>query len=164
VALVIEDGTGVANANSYATLEQLRAYATARGVTLSAVDATLEPLAIKSIDYLESVRDKFKGDKLTRAQALQWPRANVEIDGFEVAENEIPIELLNAQCACVMELHAGKDLLPTSDGRILIRDKTGPLEQEWQSGTGSTSDSFPKVDALLQPLFKNMAGFFTYRA
>ena len=50
MALVIEDGSRVAGANSYVTLAEARAFASARGVTLSAVDATLEPFVIKAFD------------------------------------------------------------------------------------------------------------------
>ena len=46
MALIIENGTNVAGANSYATLTEILAFAALRGVTLSAVDATLEILAI----------------------------------------------------------------------------------------------------------------------
>lgn len=163
MALVVEDGTAKADANSFASLEVIRAYALLRGVTLSATDSVVESQAIKAKDYLEAQRDKFQGGKLTAAQALQWPRTGVVVDGFDVAEDEIPRELVAAQCAAVMELADGTDLMPTNDGRVIIRDKTGPLETEWAPG-GSNLPAMPKVDALLKPLFKNSPGFFTYRA
>lgn len=164
MTLTVEDGTQVADANSYADLEKIRDYASARGVTLSADDAVVEAFAIIAVDYLEACRANYQGNKVASTQSLQWPRTGVVVDGFDVAETEIPRDLVSAECACVIELAAGFDLMPTSDGRLLIRDKTGSLEQEWAPYIGSSSERFPKVDALLEPLFKPSTGFMTYRA
>lgn len=165
MSLTIEDGTGVAGANSYASLVNLRAYATARGIALSATDSELEIHAIKAMDYIESFRTKFQGSKTDSAQSLQWPRSDVYIDGYEFESNLIPADLVNAQCACVIELHNGVDLMPTrKDTREVIRDKTGPMETEWAPGSGSAMPALPKVDALLQPLLKRVSFFSTFRA
>jgi len=74
MALIIEDGTIVAGADSYATLAVLRAYALKRGVTLSAVDADLEVLAIKAMDYIGSFEDKFQSARTDPVnQLLSFP-------------------------------------------------------------------------------------------
>jgi hypothetical protein len=166
MTLVVEDGTGSNPlANSFISLTDARAYATARGVTLPAVDADCEILAVKAMDYIEGQRDNFKGNRVASTQPLQWPRTGVVIDGFDIAETAIPLELPKAQAQCMCELQAGLELLPTqSDSRVLIRDKVGPLEQEW-SDYGGNIPSFPKVDMLMRPLMRNSGfGLTTFRA
>src|SRR3990172_1903603 len=97
MALIIETGAGIANADSYVSLSEFRAFATARGYTVPVADGGCESLLRKSIDYIESLRDNFKGSKLYGEGYLQWPRTDVEIDGFIVLETEIPSTLKNAQ-------------------------------------------------------------------
>lgn len=81
MTLIVEDGSNVANANSYLSLTDIRAYATSRGITLP-VDALLEPMVFKSMDYIESVGSNFQGTPRYTApdytaQSLQWPRAAI---------------------------------------------------------------------------------------
>lgn len=82
MTIIVENGTNVANANSYLSLADIRAYALNRGVTLSPVDATLEPMVFKSMDYIESVGANYQGTPTYTApdytpQALQWPRSAI---------------------------------------------------------------------------------------
>jgi len=53
MALIIEDGTLVANADSYVTLAVARAFAEKRGLVPVATDA-LEADLIKAMDFIES--------------------------------------------------------------------------------------------------------------
>jgi hypothetical protein len=159
MALIIEDGNIVSNANSYVTLAEARAFALARGVTLSAVDATLEPFVIKAMDFLESLRSEYQGTKISKDQRLQWPRTGVVCDGFDIADDEIPTVLKDAQCQLIVDGSSGSDLLPNSDGREVIREKIDVLETEYapSSSGGTPSPTFTKALALLQPLFEASA-------
>lgn len=155
MALVIEDGTLVASANSYVTVAQARAYASARGVTLSTIDATVEQNLIAAMDYLEAQRAKFQGSKVSATQSLQWPRNDVLIDCNEVASTVIPNELKNVQIQLAIEVSKGVDLMPTRQGAFVKLEKVGPIETQYSEriGTGLTPD-MTAVDALLAPLFK----------
>jgi hypothetical protein len=158
MALIIEDGSLVANANSYVTVEEARTYAAARGVTLSAVDAEVEQLLIPAMDYLEAQRDRYQGTKVSATQSLQWPRYPVYIDGFLFASDEIPNDLKNAECQLAIEKQNGVDLLPTSEGRAIIKEVVGPLETEYSESVGSDSPTMRAVDNLLQPLYNSGGG------
>lgn len=155
MALTVEDGTGVAGANSYASLATLRAYASARGVTLPADDAALEAFALLGMDYLEGLRGRYQGAKTDPTQPLQWPRYPVVIDGADFPSDAIPVELVNALCRLCIEQHAGVDLSPTRTGAFIIEDTTGPITTKYSEklggGAGSPPD-MPAVDALLSPL------------
>lgn len=154
MALIVEDGTIVANANSYVSLADARAFAVARGVTLPTDDAATEILAIKAVDFLEAQRNYYDGVKMDREQKLQWPRSGAYLDGFEIFEDEIPDVLKNAQCQLMMEVFAGLDLQPNGTGREVVREKVDVLETEYaQTGSGVLQPIFAKAMAYLEPLF-----------
>lgn len=192
MALTKEDGTGVQNATTYSLAAEARAYAQARGATLPADDTSVESLIIKAMDYLEGFRSRYQASKTYTgvagfhacdnfqlpppadvdthpAQALQWPRYGVTIDNVPISGNAIPVELTSALCQCVVELSAGNDLNPTTSGQVVKREKVDVLETEYMTAQdmGFAADftpSFPKVDALLAPLFYANGSLKTVRA
>jgi hypothetical protein len=146
MALTKEDGTIVAGANTFCTLAEIRSFATARGVTLSAVDATLEALAIRAMDYMVSKESRFQGSRYSADQELPFPREGVVIYGQTIAVDAVPKAARDAQCALCMAF-ATLDLMPVKTGvGQVIRKKVGELETEWaKSGSGPSStlaDSF----------------------
>lgn len=161
MALIIEDGSIVADANSYQSVDDLRLHASLRGVSFgSATDATLETHLIKAIDYLEAQRNRYQGVKVSSAQSLQFPRSGVVVDGLTVGTTEIPRELKKAQMQLAIESFLGNDLQPTR-----LANATGSVLSEKIDGVGEVvySDSargrlsvpaFAKANALLAVLFK----------
>lgn len=158
MALVVEDGSIVANANSYNSVAEIRDYATARGSSLPALDADIEKLAIQATDYLESLYKNYQGYRTSPAtQTLQWPRTGVVLyDDLEIGANEIPILLKRAHAQATIEAYS-QDLLPNNTQGVK-KEKVDVLEVEYQDGS-SDSVGLPKVDALLGPLFTPSAGF-----
>ena len=77
--------------------DELTDYADERGVSISAAES--EDLLIKAMDYSESLN--FKGVK---NQELQWPLADVEIDGYYVNDDTIPIELKEAEVQIALSI------------------------------------------------------------
>ncbi len=174
--LVVEDGSNVAGANSYIDLVFLNAYATARGYELPTDDADKEQLVILATDYLEHFRDKYQGTKANTDQVLQWPRKDVTVDGLEVEEDAIPIELQNAQAQLVIEQNLGIKLYPvpasssstttTPTGEI-TQQTIGPITVKYSSGSTSSSTStrssgstvtpviIASVQSFLKPLLKS---------
>lgn len=159
MALVIEDGSEVSTANSYVTVAEIRTYATTRGVTtIPAVDAEVEVLAIKSMDYLESLRSQYVGSKAGEDQPLSWPREDVYIDGYYFASDDIPQELKDAQCQLSIEA-VTEELQPNRGGRTIVKEKVDVIEVEY-AARGAVSDytQFAKVDSLLEPLLTFTGG------
>lgn len=158
MALVIEDGTVVAGANSYVSAAEIVAYASARGVTISASDAEMS--AVLAMDYLESFRSRYKGTKVSATQPLQWPRKDVVIDGADFPSNEIPKELKSAQCQSCIEIANGFELMPSTDNFAVSMEKVDVITVQYATGGSGQSPSatlpaapkFPAVDALLRPL------------
>ena len=157
MALVVEDGTIVAVANTYVTVAELDSFAALRGVTLPATEPEKEVLIIKAADYIESFRDRFQGSKVSQSQPMQWPRYDVTIDGFEIASDEIPQDLKTAQLQAAIEVNAGADLQEPT-GKAIKREKVDVIEVEYEAGGSTVAQSFPAVDASLDALLSNAGG------
>lgn len=101
---------GSASADSLVTLAEARAYALARGVTLSATDATLEADLHKAMDYLNGMESRLKGVRAFAGQALAFPRNGFWYAGEEWPGATIPTVAKYAQIALAMDLASGLDL------------------------------------------------------
>jgi hypothetical protein len=154
MTIIIEDGSIIEDANSYVTTSDVRAFASARGITFDNTDPEIEFLIVSATDYLESKRSNYQGSKVSIAQSLQFPREDVYIDGFPIDATAIPKLLKDAQCRLVIELASGVDLHAVSDR--IKRKKVGPMETEYFEP--SYGPSIPAVDSLLEPLFKTSGG------
>lgn len=157
VTIVVEDGTGVANANSYQTVAQARAYALQRGIALSADDDVVGAQLVNATDYLESLECQYQGKRTdcTTPQALAWPRKCVELCCVAFPKDQIPKNLIAAQATLVIAQHSGVNLFPNiGPSDYVIREKVGPLETEYADPTkAGITTRLTGVDALLAPLF-----------
>lgn len=151
--LIIEDGSQVANANSYATDAELKAYADLRGLSVPATQPEREALLVLAMDYIESFRDKFKGSKVAYDQALQWPRVGVLVDGYDVNSDTIPQELKNAQIEAAI-LGNTTTLLKSGITQNVVREKVDVLEVQYENGGSWETVRTDNVDVWLDPLIK----------
>ena len=164
MSLVIENGSLVAGANSFVSVAEARAYAEARASTFPANDtpgnAKVEAALIVATDYLETFGADYKGRKVSPGvQALQWPRIGAVVDGYEIPVDVIPQELKNAQCQLCVEIANGLDVMPTGNGREVIRKKVDVLETEYAPGAGGAPQPIlARVRALLSPLLSGGFG------
>ena len=144
MSVTVEDGSGVADANSYVDEEDAQDYATARGLTLPADADDVTPLLIRACDYLENL--EYTGIRVESTQALQWPRDYVYIDG-ELFTG-IPTKLISAQIELAIQLNAGVDLFPSVVTGIK-RETIGPITTEYFS---TSSTLLPSVAKLLKDI------------
>lgn len=170
MALIIEDGTGKPDAQSYVDATDARAYALARGIELppapgSGVPDPVETQLILAMDFIESMEYEAKGRRSTTTQAKSWPRTGVRLGcGCDLyPSDQIPPNLIAAQCQLVVYQVQGYDLQPVFDPskRLVKRKKVDVLETEYVSpaemGAGfsvTVGPTFPVVDALLKPLYR----------
>ena len=168
MAIVVEDGSVVTGANSYASIAEVRAYATERGVTLDADDAVVEVQMHKAMDWLEGYEDRFTGERYTADQELSWPRLYAEVHGFDVAYNAIPSQLIKAQAQLVVDVHNGVELQPTvTDTRVVTEEKVDVITVKYAEGT-ATAGATPgqpelvKAEMMLRPLLRSR-GLYTVR-
>lgn len=160
MALVIEDGSLVANAAAFVGVAEVRAFAALRASIVPATgspgDAEIECAIIKAGDFLEALRGQFRGFAVSASQSLCFPRSGIVLDGFELAQNVIPEALKKAQCQLAIEILSGVDLQPTGDGREIIREKLDVIETEYKPGAGGAAQPvLTKAMAFLAPLLSN---------
>lgn len=157
MSLIIEDGSIVSGANSYVSTTDLAAYAAARGITIS---GTQEQLLLQAMDYIESLN--FKGVKFTSDQALQWPRADVIIDGYLVSADSIPAELIKGQIETALAIDGGGgpliDLQPN-----VSHERVGEIEVSYARGTSSNVFN-RKIGAALRKLINGEGMLVVTRA
>lgn len=159
ITIVVEDGSGVTNANSYVSVADARIYASNRGVELPLDDDELAAMLIRSTDYLEAQACRFQGKPTSTTQALQWPRTGVFLNEDEVPSNVIPKSLIAAQVQLAMAINAGFDLQPNvSPQDYVTREKVGPIETEYADPLSvGIMPTFTAANALLAPLFGECA-------
>lgn len=98
--LVVEDGTGLAGANSYITAVEALAILDVKPTQLAAFSALApteqDNYLIWASDWLDDYMD-WKGTKSVDASGLRWPRCGVyDRDGLLLSETTIPEQLKQA--------------------------------------------------------------------
>lgn len=156
MSLVIEDGTGKANAESYASVAQLRAAALAIGATVPSKESDCEILLRKAMRLMLR-GDDYIGSRAYRVQALDWPRVGVVINRFGYAASELPPQLIDAQCIYAIESQS-TNLLPTiqanSQGSV-VEQTVGPITTRY--APGAMQNATPIVSAatrVMAPLLR----------
>lgn len=132
MALEVEDGTGLANAEAYISVSDADAYFTARGNTTWAALTTeaKEQALRKGADYLEGYR--WKGDRYSATQALAWPRSSVIVDGYTLDADTLPAALVRANAELALKASAGELLADV--GAQVKSETVGPISVTYADG------------------------------
>jgi hypothetical protein len=169
--IVVEDGTGLATAESYLSVAGADTHHAGRSTAAewAALTTGQKEAALRgATDWLVMVyRMAWKGTRVNAVQALDWPRNDVEradyaygrgnglttISGdYYYPSDEVPAEVEWATAYMALKAHGG-ELLPEEAQRAK-REKVGPIEVEY-ADWGSQSTRYPAVDGKLAPLLKN---------
>lgn len=148
MALVLEDGTGLTNAESYVDESYVNAYFLKRGNTEWDSITNKESRIVLAMDFIEN-NYTYLGTKLVSTQSLSFPRL---IDG----ETVYPIAIKNALCELALKANNG-DLLQDT-GKTTIREKVGTLEVEYDANQDDLT-SYNYVNKLLAPYLVSTSSF-----
>lgn len=168
MALVIEDGSIVAGADSYASAAELSVYLQARQLT-DLPEPQAESLLIQAGQYLNGFEQRYRGTRVSAAQFMSWPRTDANVNGFDLLDTDIPQQLKFAQMQLALEGANGFEFYTSTDGTYVIREKVDVLETQYASpadlaSAGRATPTFPAVDALLRPLLRGRPQLMTARA
>ncbi|GAA0907681.1 hypothetical protein GCM10009552_15940 [Rothia nasimurium] len=165
--LIIEDGTGKPDAESYATAEDLAMYAAKRGVTVPDDDAAREVLLVKAMDKLGEYDARWLGCRASATQALAWPRKDVWLNDMRFSTSSIPRELQYAQLAFAIEAVKNdlqKTVTPQDTGPVIEKTVDGAVTVKYANpGKVLPVSAFAKPEALVNVLLKR-GGLFAIRA
>lgn len=175
MTLIVEDGTGLPNAESYVSEATFKAYADAHGFNYSSFsDTQIEQAARRATQFIDSYRFRFPGYRTNRRlQALEWPRIGAYTHipmhgrggivygdfyfdpGFDyIPSNTIPIEIINAECEAISrELATPGYLLPDDSGDGIVQTiAAGGSKQTFFAPQGPFGPKVAIIAAILAPL------------
>ena len=172
MALTVEDGTGLTNADTYLSeadadiYEDTKMLGTDTDVVAwnAATSAQKEVALRRATEWIDiTFRERWKGRRNKEEQSLAWPRTNVvDSDGFSVDTDIVHQDVKDATAemavrAIVSDLFV-IDSAPS--GAIKrTRDKVGPLETEVEyAGSASQRKKYDQVERMVRHLLNSHAG------
>lgn len=145
MALVVEDGTGLAAADSYVGLADYTSYATLRGW---AVDAAKDEIRLRRAFDALNRNYSYAGAVLRSDQAGAFPRRAVGV----------PRAIKHAQCELAQLIAEGLDPFKTVEQvKTSERVKVGPIE-EAVTMQAMAEPRLTAVEGLLRPYLATGAG------
>lgn len=167
MAFIVEDGTGIIDANAYITTDFLKDYLKERGRTTTKGTSDLQAAIIQATDYIEvNYKTRFKGsiEFPDTPQALSWPRINV-YDANNLLVSGIPSNLERATAeyadrALTSLLQPDPEIGDQGQALKSYKDKVGPIEEEREffSSIQKTKRSYPAADNLLKEYLNGTGG------
>lgn len=141
--IVVETGSVIDGANSYANLDTLEKYHEARGNTdwTDADEDVRSSALLRAMDYIESL--SWEGNPSSGSvgasgyQPLNWPRSGVVVQGAEWPDDEIPPQLVKALAeAALAELRDPDCLAPEMEHGGMVESFTleNVFTTEYSSG------------------------------
>lgn len=170
--LIVEDGSNVPNANSYADIEFANTYHEAQGNTdWVGEDAELEralQIACRSLEMLYG--QDYKSTLLQAAQSLLYPRDwFTDNNGRVVNAGVIPKVLREAQCEIALMYLQGVDVFP-NESENAIKQSTlsvGEVSEATTYFKHVEKERFPgfrKIDLILAPILNRKPSSWRIRA
>lgn len=147
MSIIVEDGTGLSTANSYATETEADTFHSDKGNTAwaSATSAQKEAALTYATRYIDSLR--FPGSIKVYNQSLKWPRYSAYDSEGRLIEG-VPVKVKEAVFALALHYVNEGSIEPNrSDVGETKREKVGPLETEYFRFTGR--NRFPFIDRIL---------------
>ena len=130
MTLIIEDGAGKTDAESYATADELALYAVKFGVVIPADVPAQEALLRRAALAMDGMT--WKGRKTRSEQALSWPRREVHLDGENKAANYLPARIQYGQMALAAEIHQDDiDPIDKRKGAVTLERVEGAVTREY---------------------------------
>ncbi len=153
MALIVENGTGKPDADSYVSVADASAYHSAMGnLAWADLDVLVMEAALRRATQYLDTRHQFAGDPLTSTQALAWPR--------DVAP--WPVKRVQDAC-CELALRASTGALYADQGDAPVTEETvGPITVKYGAGQNGGQTRFAVVDDLLRGLLR-VSGRMTLR-
>lgn len=156
MALIVEDGTGKSDADSYVSLADYKTYCAAHGYDLgAAVDADLENDLRRAMQYLDG-EFRYRDIRGSADQAGQFPRSDGAVDYDGLTIPPVPQRVKNAQCELALAGFGGVDLLPNvsvENGGRLKSKTIGPISKTWMDGQPQ-GPAYLKVNGFLRPYLR----------
>lgn len=160
IELIVEDGTGVADANTYLTAEYVSEYAETIGSAVWDDNESKQAVAlIQATRFIDmKYRGSLQGTIMRSTQGLLWPRSSfVDTNGKDIVAGSLPKALKDAVAhAAIMYLENGTlDLNANSGNNIKsssVKVGGGAVEESVTYFAPSETNVFSVIDGYMAPL------------
>lgn len=158
MSLVVEDGTGVASAASYVSVDDAdtywsgRAHSAFAATWTAATTGNKEGALREATDYLDaSFGQYFRGSRAGYVQGLEWPRTDAKDDSGYPLQN-LPNALVKAVCELAVRALSAALAKDQDRGGMVKRVRVeGAVEKEWMDGAPNQS-TYGYVAPMLGPI------------
>lgn len=175
IQFIKEDGTGLVDATVYADLDDADQYlenSDRKTAWRTNSSKERQSALIQGADYIDQTfRKRYKGERFSSAQRLDWPREQVFDELLLlVPADEIPEDILNASIEYAFEAVSGP-LAPTpvvdDTGLTLVssRDKVDVLEtsRSYRDFPESRFKKFPRAELVIRRWLRRSISGLTVR-
>lgn len=157
MALIVEDGTGLANAESYVSVAGATAYCTDHGLTAWTGTDTAKEIALRNATQYIDTNYQFRHERISSAQSLEFPR------NYWLWTDPEMTRLKAACCELAVKALTGSLVIDTEPSTT-IKVKVGPIEKTMRPVDNSGQKSYRNVDMLLRDLVIGMGNKAIVRA
>ena len=151
MALIIENGNQIPNANSYVTDLEYTDYAASKGLTVAATAELREIDLFAGMDYILSQESCLQGRRVSSTQEVSFPRVGVYVYDNLVQSHEIHVNVKKAQMEAAPYATAGT-LLSNTESTNRSKEKVDVLEVEYFKGGKRSNVNLQRVNSYLDPL------------
>lgn len=139
--LVVEDGTGLMDAESYASLAQTNAYHSAMGNSWAGGDDAKEAALRRATQYIDT-NYRFKSEPVSDSQALEWPRS-----GYSWPERSVVKAAMELAAKAIVG-----DLYADVEASAVQSETVGPISVTYAARLNGGQKRFTVADRLLAGL------------
>lgn len=153
--LIVEDGSIVTGANSYASTEQIDDFLVNEMIV---PPENVYYLASKAAKVMDN-KYNWLGRKVSKTQSMQWPRTGLGACNVDIAEDVIPQQLIDAQLYYLANALTNETEEGVRGDQSLRRKKVGNLEIEFfdsKSGVTDANDWLTGAKEMLSGLIGAM--------
>lgn len=157
MALIVEDGTGLSNAESYCSIEFATTHLASRGKgdLWDAVDDQEAALRAATDYMVQSYRSRWKGTRRSSSQALDWPRYNVvlsDVEGDPYLDSDFVPQEVKQACA-ELALRASTTDLLADVSRQTSSESVGEVSVSYFQGQSSQTQ-YEAIERSLRPYLR----------
>ena len=166
ITLIIEDGTGIVGANTYASADEYKTYHKDRGVDIDASANEIVAALVEGSAYIDlRWGSKFCGYPLTSDQGLEFPRRSLH-DRYGKLIEGLPVQIKSAAVLYAQNWLSGTlhPTLPPGSADDIKKKKTvvGPITTEVEYH-GLSSSSMILSNYATIPLPDRLCKLYTAR-
>lgn len=163
VSLIVEDGTGKADANSFASYDDFLLFWAQDNIdyslpvdpeeaTTSPSENAVKSALIKATEYINDMN--FFGEKRLSSQSLSFPRVNLRMPGSSytyptyMSSDEVPSNIVKATCYLAGLIIQGTDIMAPAQS-VSSQSVSGVGSVTYSDGQGRVR--YPRLDKFVGP-------------